>query len=394
VPRTSKNGKMTVQSNTRQCGGSALGTPTGARCECHQKLTSPDRGVMWRIAVRDLQWRRRRLLISTLGTSLVFTMALVLAGLTGSFGIEASNTIKGLGADAWIVREGTSGPFTGEAGLPESAVHDIGRLPGVTQSAGLIFSDQTVGSGSTMSETNIFGIQPGRVGAPVPATGRQPKNDSEAMVDDALPYGIGQRLVVGNSEFTVVGLLDHSTLLAGTPNVFITLHADQRMLFGGRGLISAVLTKGTPMSIPSAYRVLTLAQVKSDMTTPLAKAQQVVTFIELFLWLIAGSIVGSVIYVSALEKTRDFAVLKATGSSNPQLMSVLALQAIVISVAAAAVAAVAAVLVAPAFPILVSIPLWAILALPLLAVALGLLASIAGLRRALAVEPAFAFGGP
>ena len=349
---------------------------------------------MWRIAIRDLQWRRRRLLISTLGTSLVFTMALVLAGLVGSFGVEASNALTALGADTWIVHEGTSGPFTSSVELPESAVGNIGHLPGVTQSAGLIFAQQTIGSGSRTAESNLFGIQPGRVGAPVPATGRQPRNDSEAMVDDALPYGVGQRFVAGNSQFTVVGLLDHSTLLSGTPNVFITLHAAQKLLFGGRGLISAVLIKGTPASIPSAYRVLTLAEVKTDMTKPLAKAQQVVTFIEVFLWLIAGSIIGSVIYVSALEKTRDFAVLKATGSSNPQLMSVLALQAIVISVAAAAVAAVAAVLVAPAFPILVSIPLWAILVLPLLAVALGLLASIAGLRRAVAVEPAFAFGGP
>ena len=324
----------------------------------------------------------------------MFTMALVLAGLTGSFGIEASNAIKTLGADAWVVHEGVSGPFTSSVELPDSAVRDIGRLRGVTQSAGLIFVQQTIGSGSRTTESNLFGIQPGRVGAPVPAIGRQPRSDSEAMVDDALPYGVGQRFFVGSSHFTVVGLLEHSTLLSGTPNVFITQHAAQRILFGGRGLISAVLIKGTPTSVPSAYRVLTLAQVKTDMTSSLAKAQQVVTFIEVFLWLIAGSIIGSVIYVSALEKIRDFAVLKATGSSNTQLMSVLAIQAVVISVAAAAIAAVAAVLVAPEFPILISIPLWAILVLPVLAVALGLLASTAGLRRALAVEPASAFGGP
>jgi putative ABC transport system permease protein len=36
----------------------------------------------------------------------------------------------------------------------------------------------------------------------------------------------------------------------------------------------------------------------------------------------------------------------------------------------------------------------AYLALPAIAVAIGLLASVAGLRRAVAVDPALAFGGP
>ena len=345
-------------------------------------------------AIRDLQWRRRRLLISTVGTSLVFTMALVLAGLTGSFGVEANNALKVLGADAWLVHARTPGPFTSGLPLPGSAVGEIGQLAGVTQSAGLIYSMQAVGSGSRTSDSNLFGIEPGRVGTPVPAAGRQPVNDSEAMIDDALPYGIGQKFVLGERTFTVVGLLHRSTLLSGTPNVFITLHAAQKLLFGGRSLVTAVLIKGSPTSVPSAYRLLTLNQVKTDMTKPLAQAQHVVTFIEVFLWLIAGSIIGSVIYVSALEKTRDFAVLKATGSSNGQLMATLALQAVVISVVAAAIAAVTASLVAPVFPILVVVPLWSMLVLPVLAVALGLLASTAGLRRAVAVAPALAFGGP
>ena len=349
---------------------------------------------MWRIAVRDLQWRRRRLLISTLGTSLVFTVALVLAGLTSSFGIEANRALDALGADAWVVPAGTPGPFTSGLPLPGSAVGDIGKSPGVTQAAGLIYAMQSIGSGPHSSDTNLFGIEPGRVGSPIPVTGRQPKNDSEAMIDDALPYEIGHHFVLGGNNFKVVGLLHHSTLLSGTPTVFITLRAAQKLLFGGQSLVTAVLTKGSPSSAPSTYRVLTRGQVKTDMTKPLAKAQQTVTFIEVFLWLIAGSIIGSVVYVSALEKTRDFAVLKATGSSNGQLMSTLALQAIVISLAAAVIAAVAANLVVPIFPILVVIPLWSMLVLPVLAVVLGLLASTAGLRRSVAVDPALAFGGP
>jgi putative ABC transport system permease protein len=349
---------------------------------------------MWRVALKDLQWRRRRLLISTLGTSLVFTMALVLAGLAGSFGVEADNAVKAFGADAWVVHAGIPGPFTSGLPIRESAVGAIGRLPGVKQAGGWIYTGQGIGTEAQPTDAVLFGTDPGRVGTPIPAQGRQPQSDAEAMTDDALPYGIGQHMTVAGKAFKVVGLLHESTLLSGTPTVFVTLHAAQQLLFGGQALVTAVLVKGTPADAPAAYRVLTHAQIESDMTRPLAKAQQVVGFIEIFLWLIAACIIGSVVYVSALEKTRDFAVLKATGSSNGQLVVTLALQAVVISVAAAAVAAVLANLLAPLFPIVVVVPLWSMLLLPVLAVVLGLLASIAGLRRAVAVEPAMAFGGP
>jgi hypothetical protein len=43
---------------------------------------------------------------------------------------------------------------------------------------------------------------------------------------------------------------------------------------------------------------------------------------------------------------------------------------------------------------IVVVPLRAYLALPVIAIAIGLLASVAGLRRAVAVDPALAFGGP
>jgi hypothetical protein len=42
----------------------------------------------------------------------------------------------------------------------------------------------------------------------------------------------------------------------------------------------------------------------------------------------------------------------------------------------------------------VVVPMRAYIALPVIAIVIGLLASVAGLRRAVGVEPALAFGGP
>ena len=48
----------------------------------------------------------------------------------------------------------------------------------------------------------------------------------------------------------------------------------------------------------------------------------------------------------------------------------------------------------PTFPMKVVIPTSALALLPVIAIFVGLAASIAGLRRAVTVDPALAFGGP
>ena len=55
---------------------------------------------MWRVALRDLQWRRRRFVIAVLATSLVFGMTLLMAGADASLHNEGRRIVAALGADA------------------------------------------------------------------------------------------------------------------------------------------------------------------------------------------------------------------------------------------------------------------------------------------------------
>jgi putative ABC transport system permease protein len=61
-------------------------------------------------------------------------------------------------------------------------------------------------------------------------------------------------------------------------------------------------------------------------------------------------------------------------------------------VLAAGLAEVISRLLAPVFPLDVAIPATASVALPIVAVVVGLLAALAGLRRTVSVDPAYAFG--
>jgi putative ABC transport system permease protein len=98
--------------------------------------------------------------------------------------------------------------------------------------------------------------------------------------------------------------------------------------------------------------------------------------------------------MSALERSRDFAVFKAVGVATRSILIGLAAQAVVVAVLAALIGGVLSVLLGPLFPMRCDIPTLAFVLLPVIAVVIGLIASVAGLKRAVSVDPALAFGGP
>lgn len=57
-------------------------------------------------ALRDVQWRKRRLVIAIVSTGLVFAMTLVLTGLVNGFRVEAERTVDSMGVDAFVVKAG------------------------------------------------------------------------------------------------------------------------------------------------------------------------------------------------------------------------------------------------------------------------------------------------
>ena len=167
----------------------------------------------------------------------------------------------------------------------------------------------------------------------------------------------------------------------------------QALAFAGQPLATAFITDGVPRTVPAGLQMVTEQQAIADLARVAKSGHQSIDFINVLLWIVAAGIIGSMVYLSALERVRDFAVLKATGASSRALLAGLALQAVVLSFAGAVAAAVLAQPLAASFPFPVQIPSGAYLRLLVIAVVVGTLASVAGLRRAVGVDPALAFTG-
>jgi len=348
---------------------------------------------VWLITLRDLQWRKRRFAIAVVGAGLVFALTLVIAGMSASFRDEAARTVAAVGADAWVVRAGTAGPFTTLATLPAALAGEIAKEPGVRAADPIVVIHQTIRAPRDR-DINLFGHRIGGLGAPPVKVGRPVAASGEAVVDSTLGLHPGSRFGLGPGTFTVAGTTAGMSFNAGIPTVYVSIQDVQVLVFGGRPVAGAIVTRGVPASVPAGYAMMGNAGARADLLRPVAKAVGSIDIFQLLLWIVAALIVGSVVYVSALERVRDFAVLKATGSSSRGLLAGLALQAVILSLAGALVAILLAVALTPLFPIKVEVPVRAVVLLPGIAIGVGLLASLAGVRRAVGVDPAVAFGGP
>ena len=344
-------------------------------------------------ALRDLQWRRGRFAIAVVGTALVFSMGLLMSGLSNAFTVEVDRTLRQSGGDRWVAPSGAAGPFSAGINIPLDAVAAAGGLSGVERSDPVLFTRAVVMVGTKSVDINMFGVVPGGLGAPAASQGRSAAATGEAMVARRLA-GVGAHLVILGRSFVVVGTVDKASLIAGSPSAFLVLHDAQALVTHGQNLASMIVTKGVPTSLPAGLTAFDRGQAKADLARPLTNATRSIDFIRVLLWLVAALIVASVIYVSTLERTRDFAVFKATGVPTRAMASGVGLQAIVITLAASVVGGAMALLIAPGFPLDVVIPRSALLLLPVLAVIVGMVASLVGLRRVAEVQPALAFGGP
>ena len=187
----------------------------------------------------------------------------------------------------------------------------------------------------------------------------------------------------------------NTTINGGIPTVFIGARRRADAASGSARSPARSSRPATPTGTVDGLEFMTNDEAREDILRPLQNAAQSIDFVSILLWIVAACIIGSIVYLSAMERTRDFAVFKATGTSNGSLggrardaggdpvgrcrdrsprssrrcshrcsrfpsRSRRARTSCCSSIA----------------------------------IVVGLLASLAGLRRAVKVEPALAFGGP
>jgi putative ABC transport system permease protein len=348
---------------------------------------------MWGVTFADLVYRYRQFLIAVVGAGLVLAMGLLLAGLVGGFGSEIDQTVGAVGAQRWVLSGNANGEIAAVGVFPQADRATIAREPGVTRADPVIVIPQQVaGIDGHATTVIVFGVQRGGLGDPIATAGRGLAGPGQLVADSGAGAAVGSHVTVGKMRFTVVGQVNNRTLLGGMPILYITLRDAQNLALGGRPLVTGVVTQGVPSRTPPGLDVLTNTQVEQSTLASMATAVSSVNNSKVLMWAIAAIIIAALLYVSALQRVRDFAVLKALGASSTTLFASLALQAVVVTLAAAAFALVISNFMGGLFAQPIAIPASAYATLPIVAIVVGLISSLVALRRATGADPASAFG--
>jgi putative ABC transport system permease protein len=350
---------------------------------------------MLAVTFADLRFRARQFAIAVVGVGLVLALALSLSGLADGFRAETNATVYGSGASSWVMSNSAHGSIIAFGAFPAADKSVVAREPGVHRASELLVApgQAVLVTGAAGPQwVDLMGVQPGGLGDPAVVAGHRLEASDQVVVDSKLqsdPHGM---LYLGGHGFQIVGVVNGRTLTGGTPVVYMPLGSVQQIITGGKPLVTAVATSGVPARVPPGLVVLAPAAVVTGTVSEFGSAVSSIDGTRWLMWVVAAAIVAFMLYVAALDRRRDFAVLKALGASSSSLFMSLAIEAVVVTLLAALLAEVLASLLKPIFSQVVDITPDARLVLPLVAVTVGVVACLAALRRVTGADPAAAFG--
>lgn len=329
---------------------------------------------------RDVWHHRGRLIGVVILMGIVLGLLFLMTGLVGQFRTEPREAALRAGSgNDWLLPEGARGPFTsGEALIADDEVIAAGAVP--------IFVTR-----ASMDAEPIYLISRASLSEPPIVEGRSYAGPNEAIVDETADVEIGDVVRIGTEDVVVVGLTHRSTVLAGVPLVFTDLETGQSAVATGRPILSGYLASDPTMNTPPGLIRRTQNEIGDDAARPLDDAVGSVDLVRSLLWLITAIVIAAIMYITALERTRETAVLKACGVPMKRLGLEMLLRALGLTAAGVVLAAVFQAGMRPAFPLAVRIPGIAWVYVPIAALAIAGLASVAALRYVSRIPPEEAF---
>lgn len=355
-------------------------------------------------SIRDVQYRKVRFILAILGVSLLFMLILVMDGIATGMKNWTTRYLKDTKADAWAIQADTEGPFTGYSILPENKVEKIDEISGIKAADPLILAMQNAKVGSENKQIYVIGHKPESIIEPKKLKeGQLVSKEKEAVIDKTINVAVGKRIKIAGQSFKVVGKSENTTYTFNTPIVFISLKDAQEILFNGQPVVNTIaLSKEQSNSLSSVLNEVddvkgvdakTQSKMVEDVLKQIDEPMGAISFLRNIFWMVGALIISMIVYVTAVERTQDFAVFKAIGATNGYVTRQVLIQALLISVIAVLIGTASAVLLAPAFPLDLTIQTATLISTPIIAIGLSIVSSLVAVRKATKIDPVIAFGG-
>jgi putative ABC transport system permease protein len=398
------------------------------------------------LAVRDIRRHPGRFALSCIGVGLLLTLVLSYSGIYHGFVYEALTLIDKAGADIWVVQRDTRGPFAEQSRLPEDIRYRMAIVPGVAAASPyVVYTIQRPWRGRSLRFAVVgYDLHTGLGGPREVITGRGIAQAHYEMVADAkLNLPLGTKLHLGLNDYTVVGLTRGVVGSSGDPVAFFSLADAQEIQFvkdnwAIRNLrerakaayanalptqptlsevlareladnpdlhtVNAILVRLEPGAAPEAaaeaierwkYFTAYTTDQQSDLMLAgsVARARMQTLLFRIFLTIAATVIIAQIIYTMTLEKLKPIALLKLIGTPTRTIVGLVLQESLALGLIAYAVALAVGSLTYDKWPRLVLVGTTDKLTLFVMVVAICVIASAMGIRRALRVEAGAALTG-
>ncbi len=375
------------------------------------------------LAYRDVRHNLFRFLLTCFGLSLLLGVVLAMIGIYRGIVVDALTVARNHGVDLWVVEAGSRGPFAEASRLPGDSREAIARLAGVTSAGSVTYQSVEANHRARKVRLYVIGFEPGRPGKPEHITsGRMiGKSHFEMVVDRGSGLSLGDRITLGRTTFSVVGLTANQVASSGDPVAFITLLDAQKLQFdlspsatrvqvargsssASRDTVNAVVARIAPEANAAAVAeqarrwrhlsAMTQAEQESILTQSLVdRARRQIGMFTSILLLVSAVIIALIIYTMTMEKLRQIAMLKLIGAPDRTIVAMIVQQALALGLTGFVFGTLLIANIKDFFPRRVVLEPDNVLALGGVVFLVCLLASGLGVRAALKADPATALGG-
>ncbi len=361
------------------------------------------------LARRVLFAERRRAILSVAGVASALLLVLLLDGIFA--GAMNANTyyVRTGPADVVVSQSGVRTMHMSTSVLPAGALEQTRQVDGVAWVAPISFSTGIVADGTGRQLSYVIGYDTttGRGGPHRIVSGRAP-GLGEVLLDgiaaNQLGVGLGDTVLVLGSPLRVSGLASGGTSIVNTTTFvshqqYAALRSDVSaylLVKAVSGVRAGELARRLRDAVPNvsvqtrSQFVASEARITRDMSADLLRIMTILSFG------IALAVTALTLLTVTLTRLRDYAVVKALGSSSGRLVRTVSAQAAWTVAAAVAVAVAAAELLAlllsrllPTVQVLVTSG--SVTRTAIWAAVVGVLAALGPLPRLARIDPATAF---
>lgn len=398
------------------------------------------------LAIRDIRYHRGRFILTSIGLGLLLGVVISMGGIYRGLIADALAILNANKADIWVVQQGTNGPFAESSRIPEETRYRIAAVPGVAEVTALAFQTIQIERSGKPFRFFLIGYDLDSFGGPPSIIAGRNINQKhyEMVVARSMKLDLGEKIRLGQNEYTVVGISENIVSSGGDPVAYVTLADAQEIQFkksnhairnerakisarvaGNKALSpqQASLLKESIIATTESTHTVNTVMVKLAAGTDLKETQERISrwnylnaisdaeqtailakgmiekarmqlgLFRVILLIISGVIISLIIYTSTLDKIRVIATLKLIGAQNRVIIGMILQQSMLMGLLAYAIGYALILMTYEKFPRRIVLEVFDLQVLFLIVMAICMISSFVGIRKALKVEPAEALGG-